>query len=200
MSRIATALRAVVAALEARQVRFALVGGLAVSARAEPRFTRDVDLAVAVENDEQAEALVHSLVTAGYTIITAVEQDQTKRLATVRLLPPGEHEHGVVVDLLFASSGIEPELVEAAEPTEILPGMEVPLATLGCLMAMKLLSEDAQRPQDSVDLLHLSQVATEDDLQEASRALALIQSRGFARNKDLARELQRLREGLKRSP
>jgi hypothetical protein len=89
MSRIETALRAVVAALEARQVRFALVGGLAVSARTEPRFTRDVDIAVAVENDGQAEALVHSLVRTGYAIIAAVEQDQTKRLATVRLFPPG---------------------------------------------------------------------------------------------------------------
>lgn len=198
MSRIETALRAVVAALEARQVRFALVGGLAVSARAEPRFTRDVDLAVAVENDVQAETLVHSLVKTGYAIITAVEQSQTKRLATVRLLPPGENDQGVVIDLLFASSGIEPELVDAAERTEILPGLEVPLATLGSLMAMKLLSEDAHRPQDSADLLHMSHVATEGDLQEASRALALIQSRGFARNKDLARELQRLREGPRR--
>jgi predicted nucleotidyltransferase len=200
MSRIETALRAVVAALEARQVRFALVGGLAVSARAEPRFTRDVDIAVAVENDVQAESLVHSLVKTSYVIITAVEQSQTKRLATVRLLPPGESDQGVVVDLLFASSGIEPELVDAAERTEILPGLEVPLATLGSLMALKLLSEDAHRPQDRVDLLHMSQVATESDLQEASRALALIESRGFARNKDLARELQRLREGRQRSP
>ena len=37
--------------------RLALVGGLAVSARAEPRFTRDVDLAVAVVSDDEAERL-----------------------------------------------------------------------------------------------------------------------------------------------
>jgi hypothetical protein len=36
----------------------ALVGGIAVSIRTEPRFTRDVDLAVAVENDIEAEAVV----------------------------------------------------------------------------------------------------------------------------------------------
>jgi hypothetical protein len=33
-------------------VAVAVVGGIAVSVRAEPRFTRDLDLAVAVENDE----------------------------------------------------------------------------------------------------------------------------------------------------
>ena len=35
-------------------VRFAVVGGLAVSARAEPRLTRDADFAVAVASDEEA--------------------------------------------------------------------------------------------------------------------------------------------------
>ena len=34
----------------------ALIGGLAVSARTEPRFTRDADLAVAVTSDAEAEA------------------------------------------------------------------------------------------------------------------------------------------------
>ena len=62
MSRIESALRSMVAALEARQVRFALVGGLAVSARAEPRFTRDVDIAVEVEKRPP----VHGLKTPSY--------------------------------------------------------------------------------------------------------------------------------------
>ena len=36
---------------------YALVGGLAVSIRAEVRFTRDVDVAVAVDSDAEAESL-----------------------------------------------------------------------------------------------------------------------------------------------
>jgi hypothetical protein len=40
-------------------VSFALVGGLAVSIRTEPRFTRDADLAVALANDAEVEALIH---------------------------------------------------------------------------------------------------------------------------------------------
>jgi hypothetical protein len=45
--------------LEACGGSFALVGGLAVAARAEPRFTRDVDLVLAIERDVDAEHLVH---------------------------------------------------------------------------------------------------------------------------------------------
>ncbi len=44
----------------------ALIGGIAVSARAEPRFTRDVDLAVAVSGDAEAERLLFLLRGRGY--------------------------------------------------------------------------------------------------------------------------------------
>lgn len=51
MNRVEAALRRVASDLDARGVRWALVGGFAVSARTEPRFTRDVDVAVLVEDD-----------------------------------------------------------------------------------------------------------------------------------------------------
>lgn len=63
---------------------FALVGGLAVSIRAEVRFTRDVDLAVVVDDDADAEALVRELSTAGYRPLAMVEHEIMKRLSTVR--------------------------------------------------------------------------------------------------------------------
>lgn len=91
-------------ALEQTDREWALVGGLAVSARAEPRFTRDVDLAVAVGGDAETEALVRELRNRGYEPLEIVEQEATGRLATVRFQPPGGEEHGVVLDLLFASS------------------------------------------------------------------------------------------------
>lgn len=55
------ALERILTALGEVGVEAALVGGLAVSARAEPRTTRDVDLAVALQSDEQAEQLVFEL-------------------------------------------------------------------------------------------------------------------------------------------
>ena len=50
MNAIARALRDFLAERPAG-VGFALVGGLAVSARTEPRFTRDLDFAIAVADD-----------------------------------------------------------------------------------------------------------------------------------------------------
>lgn len=83
--------------------------GFAAAARAEPRFTRDIDVAVLVDDDADSEGLVRSLLTDQYRLLASIEQDQTGRLATVRLdCPVGDGD--VVVDLLFASSGIEPEI------------------------------------------------------------------------------------------
>jgi hypothetical protein len=104
---------------------WALVGGLAVSARAEPRFTRDVDFAVALKSDREAETLILAIQARGYQIDTILEQESTGRLATVRLVAPGSGEYGVILDLLFASSGIEPEVVERATVIEVFPGFNL---------------------------------------------------------------------------
>lgn len=174
-------------------MRSALVGGLAVSARAEPRLTRDADFAVGVASDAQAESLVHSLVERGYRLVATVEQETAERLATVRLTQ-SDTDHSVVVDLLFASSGIEPEIVDAAERLEILPNLQVPVATVGHLMALKVLArDDRQRPADADDLRSLASIATDDDWNEAIDAARLITSRGFDRGRDLLTSVEELR-------
>jgi hypothetical protein len=175
------------------QVRCALVGGFAVSARAEPRFTRDVDLAMAVQSNSDAEQAVRALRVRGYRVLALVEHEAARRLATARLLPPGEDPAGIVLDALFASSGIEPEIAALADPLEVLPGLRVPVARIGHLLALKLLSRDQRtRPQDQLDLVLLRRVATGGDIDEARRAVALIHARGFQRDRDLVRDLERL--------
>ncbi len=74
----------------------------------DPRFTRDVDLAVTVRADVDAQRLVRRLAQRNYRLLATVEQKATGRFATARLLPPGEIEDGMVVDLSFASSGSRP--------------------------------------------------------------------------------------------
>jgi predicted nucleotidyltransferase len=181
-----SALRRVAAELEAAGLRWALVGGLAVSARAEPRTTRDVDVAVGVANDAEAEALVLRLQAAGFRVLTALEQDAVGRLATVRLAAPGEDARGVVLDVLFASSGIERELAAAADALEILPGLVVPVARVGHLMALKVLArDDRRRPQDLDDLNALLREAEDADLAQAREALKLIEARGYQRERHL---------------
>jgi hypothetical protein len=44
----------------------AAIGGLAVAARAEPRTTRDLDVAVAVSGDREAEGIVLAMRSRGY--------------------------------------------------------------------------------------------------------------------------------------
>lgn len=161
-----------------------------MSARAEPRLTRDADLAVLVADDRDAETLVRALQGRGWCVLAAIEQDVAARLATVRLSPSGEDPLGAVVDLLFASSGIEPEIVGAAELVEVVPGLALPVARLGHLIVLKLLArDDRARPQDRVDIAALLVRADAAALAEAEAALATVTARGFHRGRDLGTAL-----------
>ncbi|RLB57802.1 MAG: hypothetical protein DRI90_17555 [Deltaproteobacteria bacterium] len=187
MRRIEAALRTAVADLNDLGRSFALIGGFAVSARSEPRTTKDVDFAVLVADDEDAEQLAFQLAARGYTVKTTVEQRHTKRLATIRTEAPS----GTVVDLLFASSGIEPEIVGAATPINILGDLVIPVATIAHLIATKVLArDDRQRPQDRVDLKALLDVASAEALADARAALRLVTTRECARGRDLEADLE----------
>lgn len=185
-------LKRIVADLTRHSVSFALIGGLAVSVRTQPRFTRDVDLSVSLIRDPEAEALTHALIQAGYEVLGQIEHDATARLAAVRLSPPGEPK-GPVIDLMFASSGIEAEIVSNAERLEIQPGLNVGVARLEHLIALKVLSrDDDKRPQDRADLVALLSEADSNQLERAREALRLITSRNNHRGKDLLREFESL--------
>jgi predicted nucleotidyltransferase len=186
MNPLEAALRRIAEDLAARGPQWALVGGLAVSARAEPRTTRDVDIAVGVEGDDEAEALLFELQQRGYQVLNVIEQTATSRLATARTVPPGTTKRGVVVDLLFASSGVEQEIAGAAEPLEIIAGFSVPVARMGHLIATKVLArDDRARPQDWDDLRALVAESSPPDLHDARDLLALIEQRGFNRGRSL---------------
>jgi hypothetical protein len=184
---IETALRTAVLGLRKRGRRFALVGGLAVSVRAEVRFTRDVDLAVVVRDDADAEALVRDLRSDGFRVVASVEHEERKRLSTVRLLLGG-----VKVDLLFASSGIEPEIVDRASEIDVLSLGPVPVARAEDLLAMKVLSMNDLRLQDRIDAQNIMKYCPEIDLYAVREQLERIAARGFHRNQDLRAKLQRL--------
>lgn len=63
-----------------------------MSARADPRFSRDVDVCVVVSGDDEAEQVIHRLMGLGYAVDTIVEHEHVQRLATSRLASPdGAH-------------------------------------------------------------------------------------------------------------
>lgn len=84
-------------------------------------------------------------------------------------------------------------MIAAAESIELLPELHVAVATIGHLVALKILSrDDEQRPQDLVDLRMLLKVASRTDLEQAKRALDLISARGYNRGRNLMLDLMRL--------
>jgi len=179
-------LRQAASDLEAIGARWAVIGGLAVAFRAEPRFTKDVDLAVAVVDDQEAEDIVNRLQVRGYALASLVELDYVNRLATARLVRPQAGTSSAFIDLLFANSGIEEEIVRRAEVLEVLPDVFMPVASIGHLIALKAL---AGRHQDLTDLGYLISAASEADLDEARTAAAAIEERGFNRGQMLSVDL-----------
>lgn len=192
MTALASALERIAGALQELGQPYALVGGLAVSTRAEPRMTRDADIVVAVPDDTAAERLVGELSRHGYIVETLVEQVAADRLATARLR--NAEAPGILTDLLFASSGVELEIVQSADRLEVLPGIDLPVASIGALIALKLLArDDRRRPNDADDLARLAEVAGDRDWKEAAELTALIEHRGFQRGRDLVAALASLR-------
>jgi hypothetical protein len=188
------ALHDIVRELRLLGVPFALVGGLAVSVRAEVRFTRDVDLAVVVRDDLGLETLVHGLAAAGYVPGAIVEHEERKRLATVRLLSPT----GITVDLIAASCGIEQEVVAHATPVRF-GSDEIPVARAEELLAMKVLSMTERRPQDRIDAGSLLLGNPALDLGVVRDHLDRIRERGYHRGQDLSAKLAAVLEAARDS-
>lgn len=181
MIEVSRALAVVCRTLQQQGRDIALVGGLAVSMRAEARFTRDVDVVIAVVDDADAESLIFAMCQEGYHPVATVEHEVHQRLATARLRSPD----GIAVDLLFASCGIEPEIVERAERIRIPDVGPVAVARAEELLAMKLLSMSPKRLQDRLDAQNLIQFHPDLDLDAVRDNLRRITARGYHRGRDL---------------
>lgn len=191
MNALENLLRRVATLFREGQQSWALVGGLAVSVRTAPRFTRDLDLAVAVPDDEAAERLIRQLHGQGFHTFATVEHEKTKRMATARLSTGTARAEGLVLDILFASSGIEKEVCAAAEELTVFPDLTIPVASLYHLMILKVLSrDDRARPQDAGDLRQLIAAAQPGDLAAACAAGRLIEQRGYNRERNLIRQMK----------
>jgi hypothetical protein len=125
-------------------------------------------------------------------MLAVVEHDVRKRLSTVRLSSPEK----VTVDLLFASSGIEPEVVAAATDIELPDVGPIRVARAEDLLALKVLSMRETRLQDRIDAQHLIEFVRDIDLERVRTSLALITARGYHREQDLAAKLARLLEDV----
>jgi Nucleotidyl transferase AbiEii toxin, Type IV TA system len=183
MTKFVATLRQLIEDLNYKNARWALVGGLAVSLRAEPRTTRDIDLVIASESESEAEKLIFFLRQA-----RAWEQvwclDGNRQL-TVRMINRRPEIKGTVVDFMIVSSGIEKEVVQRATEMEVEPGLVIKVASVASLLALKTLPDRPDRLKDETDFLSLARISSKNDLLEAIELLDLIQARGFDRNQNL---------------
>ncbi len=186
---LADALRDLVEFLVAEKVDYAVVGGLASSVRGEVRFTRDIDVAVSVSGDDQAERYLFQLRARGFAMVATVEQEATGRLATART----RHPDGVVCDFIFATCGIESEVIDSSDDIEIFPGLRVPTASTESLIAMKVLSTTPQRPRDLGDIQAMLSANPSLNEERVEGLLELIESRGYGRGQSLVEKWQAIR-------
>jgi hypothetical protein len=166
---------------------WALVGALAVAAHAEARATLDVDVAVAVDGPEDAAGVIGGLRSRGYQW-RADFGSAMSQLAVPDAAPPG-----LRLDVLFSLAGIEDEVARSAERLEVLPGLQLPVARRGDLIALKLLGATAPgREHDWRDVRVLLAGATAVDRARARSAIGLLVARGCAEPGRLEAELDRL--------
>lgn len=163
---------------------------MAVGLRVEPVFTRDVDLALSVDGDAHAERVVADLGRLGYRVVQAFERTATGTLTLVRLMTPGSTAGTPEVDLLFSLCGIESEIAAASESMDLRRAGLVPVARLGHLIAMKVLSAGSGRSRDREDLSRMIPLASDREVERAREAVRWMQERGYGGKRDLSLELE----------
>lgn len=121
-----------------------LIGGLAVAVRAEPRATKDIDLAVVV-GPADAQRLIAEMDARGFRV---TKHGVPGPGAVLRFVRTGPDRVDRWVDLLCAGTTFEEAAIERASPERLL-GRTLPVVSAEDLVIFKLL---AGRPQDWADV------------------------------------------------
>ena len=174
-----------VAMLDARGIGAALIGGLAVSLRGQPRMTVDVDLVI-LADVEQALWLVRDLGDTPFEPLFPGVEDVVARSF---ILPVRHRTTGVRVDLALGLSGFERQAIARAT-TVVVGSAKVPVVTVEDLLVMKAL---AGRPQDEQDIRGL--VELQRDAIDWPACLDLAARLGEAVDLDIAGRLRAIRDG-----
>ena len=155
---------AIVTALNAANVQYLIVGGLAVNAHGYERLTRDVDLVIGLERDNIVRGL-RALLAIGYQMSIPVAPED---FADRQLRETWRQEKGMVVLKLWSDlhrrTPIDVFIYEpfdfaqeyaAAKWEEVFGAQKAPVVRYATLLEMK---EAAGRPQDLADIANLAEV------------------------------------------
>lgn len=132
--------------------RWYVFGAQAAIVHGVARLTEDVDVTVDASGLETRE-LVDALVQEGFEIRVA---DIDEFAARTRVLPMAHIAARIPVDVVLAGPGLEERFFERAVRMPVGGGLEVPVACVEDIIAMKIL---ASRPKDLDDVLALLVIA-----------------------------------------
>lgn len=157
-------IEAIISALNSAEVRYLIVGGLAVNAHGFVRLTRDVDIVLALDPGNAARGL-NALLATGYRMsIPASAEDfanaeiredwrRTKDMIVLKLWSD-EHRRTPVDIFVYEPFEFARELTVATS-MEVCPGLRAPVVSLPTLLQMK---RDAGRPHDLIDIEELQRM------------------------------------------
>ncbi len=132
--------------LIARNVRFLVVGGHAVSFHGYPRFTHDVDVVILPEQDN-AEAVLAALSDFGFGSVELRASDFLKPTTVVLGRPPAQ------IDIMTFIKGVDLGDAWARREVGELDGIEVAFISRQDLIANK---RAVGRPEDLADIARIS--------------------------------------------
>lgn len=141
--------------LDREGVPYMIIGGQAVLVYGEPRFTRDIDITVALTPDS-LQKVVRVVRKSGLEILT---DNPEKFVREARILPTQDAESGFRVDFIFSWTPFEREAINRAKPI-LIDGYPVKFASPEDVIILKVISGRARDYEDIKGILRRTDIDT----------------------------------------
>ena len=140
--------KGIILELEKQKVRYALVGGVAMAFYSEPRFTRDIDILVDIDDFEKAKGLLEK---DGYFESASPLTFRNVAVELLRFLKIVAPEDAMMIDILIAKDEEVSRIIQNAVEAESEEG-RVMLADKKDLIWLKR-SSDSKQDQADIERL-----------------------------------------------
>jgi hypothetical protein len=140
--------KGIILELEKQKVRYALVGGVAMAFYSEPRFTRDIDILVDIDDFEKAKGLLEK---DGYFESASPRTFRNVAIELRRFLKIVDPEDEMMIDILIAKDEEVRRIIQNAVEAESEEG-RVMLADKKDLIWLKR-SRDSKQDQADIERL-----------------------------------------------
>lgn len=140
--------KGIILELEKQKVRYALVGGVAMAFYSEPRFTRDIDILVDIDDFEKAKSLLEK---DGYFESASPLTFRNVAIELLRFLKIVAPEDAMMIDILIAKDEEVSRIIQNAVEAESEEG-RVMLADKKDLIWLKR-SSDSKQDQADIERL-----------------------------------------------